>query len=331
MLTRRIIPCLDVLDGRVVKGRKFQQLTDIGDPVELSARYSGEGADELVLLDISATLENRRPFFDVVERVARRVAIPLTVGGGIRTLDDILLLLRCGADKVSLNTVLVEDPLLLARAAPRVGTQALVAAIDVRRRVASGGQPLPRRHAGRTVTGALNAGERTGDASGLEASPLAEALERPAGRGAKKFEARSRAPGSTVPSASDGGKKSPGAAGGGEGWVIHVKSGTQETELDAIEWAKTVVDCGAGELLVTSIDRDGMKEGYDLEFLSELAWRVNVPIIASGGAGTMEHMADALKTGGADAVLAASVFHFNEIPIAGLKQYLESKGIPVRR
>jgi cyclase len=251
MLTRRIIPCLDVLDERVVKGRRFEHLADIGDPVELSARYSDEGADEIVLLDISATLERRRPFFRLIERVARRVAIPLTVGGGIRTIDDILQLLRSGADKVSLNTILVEDPLLLARAAPRVGTQALVAAIDVRR--------------------------------------------------------------------ADG------------WWSVHVKSGTEETVLDAIEWAKTLVTCGAGELLVTSIDHDGMKGGYDLEFLRELTRHVNVPVIASGGAGSKEHMAEALRDGGTDAVLAASVFHFNEISIHELKEYLHSKGIPVRR
>ena len=257
-MTRRIIPCLDVLDGRVVKGKKFEDLIDIGDPVELSAKYSDEGADELVLLDISASIEKRRPFFRMVESVAKRVAIPLTVGGGIRTLDDILLLLRSGADKVSLNTILAEDPMLLARAAPRVGTQALVAAIDVRRR------------------------------GGLIAGPL------------------------------------------DAGWVVHIRSGTKETDLDAIEWAKSVTDCGAGELLVTSIDHDGMKQGYDLEFLGKLARRVNVPIIASGGAGNKEHMADALKAGGADAVLAASVFHFNEISIQELKEYLNSKGIPVR-
>src|ERR1051326_457383 len=230
MLTRRIIPCLDVLGGRVVKGRQFENLIDVGDPVELAARYSEEGADEIVLLDISATIEARRPFFDIVRSVAKRVAIPLTVGGGIRSLDDILGLLRCGADKVSLNTVLVDDPSILTRAAPLVGSQALVAAIDARRK-----------------------------------------------------------------NASNNGR-----------WVVKIKSGQEETQLDAITWAKSVVEYGAGELLVTSIDKDGMKSGYDVDLLRELSTSVRVPIIASGGAGTKEHMLEALKSGKADAVLAAS-------------------------
>jgi cyclase len=250
MLTRRIIPCLDVLGGRVVKGRQFENLIDVGDPVELAARYSEEGADEIVLLDISATIEERRPFFDIVRRVAKRVAIPLTVVGGIRSLDDIIGLLRCGADKVSLNTVLVDDPSILTRAAPIVGSQALVAAIDARRK--------------------------------------------------------------------DG------------GWAVKVKSGQKETQHDAIQWAKTVVGYGAGELLVTSIDKDGMKGGYDVELLRELSSCVRVPIIASGGAGTKEHMLEALKSGKADAVLAASLFHFNELSISDLKIFLQSNGLPVR-
>ncbi len=250
MLTRRIIPCLDVLDGRVVKGKKFQKLTDVGDPVELAARYSDEGADEIVLLDISASLEFRKPFFDLVADVAKHVAIPLTVGGGIRSLDDIISLLRCGADKVSLNTVLTDDPFLLGRAAERVGTQALVAAIDVQRRNGS--------------------------------------------------------------------------------WTVHVKSGTEQTGRDALAWAKTVVDHGAGELLITSIDHDGMKQGYDVELLAKLSTLVKVPIVASGGAGTVQHLLDALSLGRADAVLAASIFHFKEISIIQLKQFLSAEGLPVR-
>ncbi|MBI1807118.1 MAG: imidazole glycerol phosphate synthase subunit HisF [Ignavibacteria bacterium] len=250
MLTRRIIPCLDVLNGRVVKGKKFQNLVDVGDPVELAARYSDEGADELVLLDISASLEERRPFFEIVRQVAKCIAIPLTVGGGIRTLEDILDLLRCGADKVSLNTVLAHDPTLLARGAARVGSQALVGAIDVLR-----------------INGS---------------------------------------------------------------WSVHIKSGTQYTRLDALEWAKTLVKHGAGELLITSIDMDGMKVGYDIELLDRLASTVNVPLIASGGAGTKQHILEALNTGKADAVLAASIFHFHEIPIKELKHYLHAQGIPIR-
>jgi len=250
MLTRRIIPCLDVLNGRVVKGRKFVNLIDVGDPVELAARYSDEGADELVLLDISATIEERGPFYDIVTRVAKRVAIPLTVGGGIRTLDDILALLRSGADKVSLNTILTENPAILSEASRRVGSQALVGAIDAK---------------------------RTNDS-----------------------------------------------------WSVHVKSGTEETDHDAIDWARTLVDFGAGELLVTSIDNDGMKKGYDLELLARLSEVVRVPIVASGGAGSKEHMRDALTIGKADAVLAASMFHFNEYSIHELKLYLQSQDIHMR-
>ena len=250
MLTRRIIPCLDILNGRVVKGKKFQNLIDVGDPVELAARYSGEGADELVILDISATLEGRRPFFKTIEQIAKRVAIPLTVGGGIRSLDDILVVLRCGADKVSLNTILANDPTLLGKAAPRAGSQALVGAIDALRTNGS--------------------------------------------------------------------------------WSVHIKSGTEETLMDAIEWAKILVERGAGELLVTSIDMDGMKIGYDLELLSRLSSSVNVPIIASGGAGSKEHILEALNIGNADAVLAASIFHFNEITIKELKKYLQEQGISIR-
>ncbi len=250
MLTRRIIPCLDVLNGRVVKGKKFVNLVDVGDPVDLAARYSDEGADELVLLDISATIEERKPFHDVVKRVAKEVAIPLTVGGGVRTLDDIISLLRSGADKVSLNTILTENPAILTEACRRVGSQALVGAIDAKRMNGS--------------------------------------------------------------------------------WSVHVKSGTEETDHDAIDWARTLVGFGAGELLVTSIDSDGMKRGYDIELLARLAEVIHVPIVASGGAGSKEHMRDALTIGKADAVLAASMFHFNEFSIHELKLYLQSQNIHMR-
>ncbi len=254
MLTKRIIPCLDVFGGRVVKGRQFRDLVDVGDPVDLARRYSDEGADEIVLLDISATLEGRAPFTGIVEKTAASVSIPLTAGGGIRNLDDILGLLRSGADKVSLNTVIAEDPGILSRAAERVGRQALVAAVDVRR--------LP---------------------------------------------------------------------GEADRWSVCVRSGTIETRLDALDYARTVAERGAGELLVTSIDRDGMKNGYDVDLLAAIASAVKVPVVASGGAGSKEHLRDALKEGKADAVLAASLFHFNELSIPGLKQYLEEEGIPVRR
>ncbi len=250
MLTRRIIPCLDVRDGRVVKGKKFKSLIDVGDPIELAARYSDEGADELVLLDISASLQDRRPFFQIVERVAGRITIPLTVGGGIRTVEDILTLLRSGADKVSLNTILNSEPQILTAASAIVGSQALVAAIDAQR--------------------------------------------------------------------------------WNGGWSVFVRSGTEPTVHNAIEWARTVVRFGAGELLVTSIDSDGMKKGYDLDLLHRLSETVNVPVIASGGAGHKSHMKDALLTGNADAILAASMFHFQELSIIQLKQYLRGEGIPVR-
>lgn len=250
MLTRRIIPCLDVLNKRVVKGVRFQKLADVGDPVDLAARYSDEGADELVLLDISATLEQRKPFLDVVEKVAKRVAIPLTVGGGIRSLDDILALLRQGADKVSLNSILASDVSLLTRGAERVGCQALVGAIDAVRKNGS--------------------------------------------------------------------------------WTVRIVSGTKETAMDAIEWARTLAARGAGELLVTSMDMDGTKSGFDVELLARLADTVNIPIVASGGAGTKEHVLDALRSGKADAVLAASIFHFNEMSIQELKQFLHGQGVAIR-
>jgi cyclase len=250
MLTKRVIPCLDIRDGRVVKGKRFENLVDVGDPASLAACYSAEGADELVILDISASLQGRRPFFEIVRAVAREVAIPLTVGGGIRTIDDITELLHAGADKVTLNTVLVDDPRLLSRAAERVGSQALVASID--------------------------------------------------------------------------------ATGTNGGRSVRVKSATQETRLDAVEWGRQLVSYGAGELLVTSIDRDGMRSGYDCDLLRALHESVRVPIVASGGAGTKEHILDALEVGKADAVLAASIFHFGEIPIRELKAFLKWRGVAVR-
>jgi cyclase len=250
MLTKRVIPCLDIRDGRVVKGKRFEDLVDVGDPASLAARYSAEGADELVILDISATLQERRPFFEIVRTVASKVAIPLTVGGGIRSIEDITELLRAGADKVTLNSVLADDPHLLSRAAERVGSQALVASIDATRE--------------------------------------------------------------------------------NGGWRVRTKSATQETRLDAVEWGRQLVSYGAGELLITSIDRDGMKSGYDCGLLRALHESVRVPIVASGGAGTREHVLEALQTGKADAVLAASIFHFDEIPIPELKLFLKSRGIAVR-
>jgi imidazole glycerol-phosphate synthase subunit HisF len=249
-LARRLIPCLDVDAGRVVKGTKFQDLVDAGDPVELAARYDEEGADELVFLDISATVEGRAATFDVISRTAESVFIPLTVGGGVRTQGDVRDMLRAGADKVSLNTAAVRDPELLAGCAERFGTQCMVVAIDAKR--------------------------------------------------------------------------------DGPSWRVHVEAGRSPTDLDAVEWAAKAAELGAGEILLTSIDRDGTGEGYDLDLLRAVADAIPVPLVASGGAGRPEHFVDALTKGGADAVLAASRFHFGELTLLQVKEHLAENDIPVR-
>ena len=251
MLTKRIIPCLDVKDGRTVKGTKFLDLRDAGDPVELAARYSDEGADELVFLDISASREGRKTFLEVVERVARAIQIPFTVGGGISVVDDVLRALDAGADKVSLNTAIVQQPEFLSEASAAVGSQSIVAAIDAKQR--------------------------------------------------------------------------------GNGWGVWTKGGSEETVLDAVSWAQEAVRRGAGELLITSMDADGTKEGYDLDLLRTISLCTRVPVIASGGAGTKEHIRDAITIGKADAVLAASIFHYQQISIAEIKEFLHTNNIPVRR
>jgi len=251
-LAKRIIPCLDVDGGRVVKGLRFTDLRDAGDPVELATRYDVEGADELVFLDITATVEGRKATLDVISRTAEQVFIPLTVGGGVRCEDDVRTLLRAGADKVSLNTAAVRDPSLLSRCADRFGTQCVVVAIDAKRR-------------------------SIGD------------------------------------------------------WKVHVEAGRTPTDRDVLEWSVEATEKrGAGEVLLTSMDRDGTGEGYDLELLEVVSSAVRVPVIASGGAGTVEHFAEALTEGGADAVLAASRFHFEELTIRQVKEHLAGHGIPVR-
>jgi cyclase len=251
MLAKRVIPCLDVAAGRVVKGVRFQQLRDAGDPVELAAHYDREGADELVFLDITATLEDRAATLDVISRTAEEVFIPLTVGGGVRTDDDVQALLHAGADKVSVNSAAVRDPSLLARCADRFGTQCMVVAIDAKRRAT--------------------------------------------------------------------------------GWEVHVDAGHTGTGWDAVEWATDATTRhGAGEVLVTSMDRDGTGEGYDLDLLAAIAGAVAVPVIASGGAGEPAHFADALTDGHADAVLAASRWHDGDLTIREVKEHLASRGIPVR-
>ena len=260
MLRRRVIPCLDVADGRVVKGTRFVDLVDEGDPPELAARYADEGADELVFLDITAAPEGRRTLLDVVERTARRAFIPLTVGGGVRTVRDMRDVLRAGADKVSLNTAAVADPSLVSRCAARFGRQAVVVAIDARR-----------------VAGA--------------------------GAGAGAAEPR---------------------------WEVLVRGGRDTTDLEAVEWAVRAAELGAGELLVTSIDRDGTQSGYDTALLRAITSRVTVPVIASGGAAAPSDFVAAITEGGADAVLAASIFHRRIHAIADVKRALQAAGIPVR-
>jgi cyclase len=253
MLRRRVIPCLDVADGRVVKGTRFVDLVDEGDPPELAERYAAEGADELVFLDISAAPEGRGTLLDIVERTARRAFIPLTVGGGVRSVDDMRDVLRAGADKVSLNTAAVADPGLIGRCAARFGSQAVVVAIDARRRA---------------------------DASGA--------------------------------------------------WEVVVKGGREQTDLDAVAWAERAVELGAGELLVSSIDRDGTGSGYDTELLRAITSRVSVPVIASGGAAGPADFVAAVRDGGADAVLAASIFHRRIHSIASVKAAMAAAGLEVR-
>lgn len=250
MLTKRIIPCLDIKDGRTVKGVNFVGLRDAGDPVELARRYSEEGADELVFLDITATKEKRKTLVPLVKKIAKEINIPFTVGGGIRTVDEIGDLLHAGADKVSLNSAIVRNPGLVTEAADRFGSQAIVAAVDAK---------------------------RTGDQ-----------------------------------------------------WEVFVKGGSEPTGMNAVEWMIRVEKLGAGEILLTSMDRDGTKSGFDLDLLKEVNRHLSIPVIASGGAGTTQHCIEAITIGNADAVLAASIFHFREIEISDLKESLSRSDIPVR-
>ena len=278
MLTKRIIPCLDVTEGRVVKGTRFVNLRDAGDPVEVAAVYDREGADELVFLDITASHERRRIMIDVVARTADQVFMPLTVGGGIRRLEDIRDLLKAGADKVSLNTAAVQEPSLVQRAAERFGSQCIVLAIDAKRRAES-----------------------------LE--PRAEKVEPEAATDWSRHSIR----GSRLSS-----------------WEVYVHGGRTPTGKDAVAWAVEGEKLGAGEILLTSMDRDGTKDGYDLELTRAIAEGVGIPVIASGGAGTLEHLHQGLVAGKADAVLAASIFHYREFTIPEAKRYLAMRGVPIR-
>lgn len=285
MLRKRIIVCLDVKDGRVVKGTSFEQLRDVGDPVELAQRYEAEGADEIVFLDISASAEGRRTLLDVVSRTAQSLFIPLTVGGGINEVADIALALRAGADKVSINTAGVKRPELIGEASVRFGKQCVVASIDAR---------LEKRQ--------------------IELVARTESSQPPSA-------ALGQAP--TPPS--------PHAPQTTDSWFrVFTHGGRTATELDAISWARQCAASGAGEILVTSIDQDGRRHGYDLELTARIVEAVNVPVIASGGAGTPEHMRDVFLLAGADAALAAGIFHDGVTTVRQVKQMLSDAGIPVR-
>lgn len=251
MLAKRIVPCLDVKDGRTVKGTKFVGLRDAGDPVELAAKYSADGADELVFLDISATNEGRKTFAEMVRKIAAEINIPFTVGGGISSVHDIAVLLNAGADKVSINTGAVKNPAILCDAARNFGSQCVVLAIDAK---------------------------------------------------------------STA-----------------EGWRVFLNGGRVATDLDALEWAKRCAELGAGEILLTSMNADGTKDGFEIELTRDISTTVNVPVIASGGAGKIDDFADVFTNGKADAALAASVFHYGEIGIPDLKSFLRMRGIEVRK
>lgn len=268
MLTKRIIPCLDVDAGRVVKGTSFVNLRDAGDPVELAATYNREGADELVFLDITASSDSRDTMVEVVQGVSEQVFIPLTVGGGIRSVDDVRRMLRAGADKVSINTAAVNDQSLVSRGADQFGNQCIVVAIDAKS-VTPGAVPEP--------------DDR--DGLGLDSD---------------------------------------------SGWEVYTHGGRTPTGLDAVKWARRVVELGAGEILLTSMDADGQLVGYDLDLTRALSQAVEVPVIASGGAGNLDHLCQAFTQGQADAVLAASIFHFGTYSIAQAKEYLSQRGIPMR-
>ncbi len=254
-LAKRIIPCLDVTEGRVVKGVQFVNLVDAGDPVEVAAAYDQQGADEVTFLDITATSDRREILLDVVKRTAETVFMPLTVGGGVRNLENIRELLKAGADKVSINTAAVFRPEFVREASLRFGSQCIVVAIDAKRTDSSGKKPY---------------------------------------------------------------------------WEVYTHGGRESSGLDAVEWASKMEEYGAGEILLTSMDRDGTKDGYDIELTRTISDRIGIPVIASGGAGTLEHLCEGLEKGGASAVLAASIFHFKEFTIPEAKEYLHSRGINVR-
>jgi cyclase len=278
MLAKRIIPCLDVKDGRVVKGVSFVNLRDAGDPVENARFYDEQGADELIFLDITASHEKRKIILDVVERTAEDVFMPLTVGGGIKSIEDIRALLNSGCDKVSINTTAVKDPFFISRAAEKFGSQCIVVAVDAKR-VAD------------------NMANATGEDWFNDASLRDVVLELPAE---------------------------------GLTWAISTHGGRQMKLINAVRWAKKMEELGAGEIMLTSMDKDGTKDGYDIELTRIISETVSIPVIASGGAGTLEHLYEGLVAGKADAALAASIFHFREYTVREAKEYLRERGVAVR-
>ena len=265
MLAKRIIPCLDVTGGRVVKGVNFLELRDAGDPVEIAARYNEQGADELTFLDITATSDGRDLILHIIEAVASQVFIPLTVGGGVRTVDDVRRLLNAGADKTSFNSAAIANPQVIRDASAKYGSQCIVVAIDAKRRKPEDELRL-----------------------GSDGRPV------------------------------------------GPGWDVYSHGGRKNVGLDAVAWAAQMAEHGAGEILLTSMDRDGTKSGFDLQLTRAVSEAVSVPVIASGGVGNLDHLADGVQQGGADAVLAASIFHYGEYTIAQAKQRMAERGIPVR-
>ena len=265
MLAKRIIPCLDVTGGRVVKGVNFVELRDAGDPVEIAARYNDQGADELTFLDITATSDGRDLILHIIEAVASQVFIPLTVGGGVRTVEDVRRLLNAGADKVSFNSAAIANPQVIRDASNKYGAQCIVVAIDAKRRTTLDEQRM--------------------SANGMPVGP---------------------------------------------GWDVYSHGGRKNVGLDAVAWAKQMADCGAGEILLTSMDRDGTKSGFDLQLTRAVSDLVPVPVIASGGVGTIDHLADGVSIGGADAVLAASIFHYGEYTVQQAKERMHQRGIAVR-
>jgi cyclase len=318
MLAKRIIPCLDVKDGRVVKGVSFVNLRDAGDPVENAKFYDEQGADELIFLDITASHEKRNIILDVVMRTASDVFMPLTVGGGIRTIDDIRDLLKAGSDKVSINTAAVKDPYFISRAAEKFGTQCIVVAIDAKR-----------------VHGSL---PDAADEQWVEDPALRKVrLELPS------MTDLAIPPYSPLVKGGTGDTDHPPlipplVRGDTEGskrgerilWAISTHGGRKMKPINAIKWAMKMEELGAGEIMLTSMDKDGTKDGYDIELTRAISESVSIPVIASGGAGNLEHLYEALEYGKADAVLAASIFHYREYTIREAKEYLKSKGVPVR-